>query len=356
MPDPNQSVAFTIIGQGLAGSVLSMQLIKAGYRVAVYDEAKPGRSSVVAPGLFTPISGSRLAQPWGAPAVHEVAANFYQELERETGSSFYHPMRSVRVLDTPEERATWEVRRHKPEFARWVAETLERVPELPSDPPHHGGLLFRNAGWVDLPAFLNAVRAWLQGQGAWLVDPPNAPEDQADRTIYCTGHRWPSGFGFLPLRPCKGDVLLVRCPNPLPPRILQRGGIYLLPMPGDDAHIGKVGGVFHREFDGPEPSSAHREELLAGLRKLVDGEVEVLEHHSGIRPSTTHFRPIAGFLPDDPKRGVFNSLGSKGVLFAPLAARQFVDWLKNGTPMDSQVDLQTYVAKYGERTGAEGDT
>ena len=356
MPVPNQSVDFTIIGQGLAGSVLSVQLIKAGYRVAVYDEAKPGRSSVVAPGLFTPISGSRLAQPWGAPAVHEVAATFYKELEMETGASFYHPMRSVRVLDTVEERATWEVRRHKPEFARWVEETLERVPELPSDPQHHGALLFYNAGWVDLPAFLNAVRTWLQGQGAWLERPTPAPAEQVGRTIYCTGHRWPSGFGFLPLRPCKGDVLLVRCPNPLPPRILQRGGIYLLPMPGDDAHIGKVGGVFHREFDGPEPSSAHREELLAGLRKLVAGEVEVLEHHSGIRPSTTHFRPIAGFLPDDPKRGVFNSLGSKGVLFAPLAARQFVDWLKDGTPMDSQVDLQTYVAKYGERTGAEGDT
>jgi len=348
MPNAHDHPAdFTIIGQGLAGSVLAVRLIKAGYRVAVYDEAKPGRSTVVAPGLFTPISGSRFARPWGAPEVHEVAADFYRGVEEETGASFYHPMRSIRVFDSAEERAIWESRRTKPEFSRWVEQTLDAVPDLPSDPAHHGGLLFSHAGWVDLPAFLNAVRTWLQGQGAWLERPPAPADEQAGRTIYCTGHRFPVGFDFLPLRPCKGDVLLVRCAQPLAPRVLQRGGIYLLPVPSKGPDVAKVGGVFHREFDDLEPSSAHRDELLAGLRKMVRGEVEVLEHHSGIRPSTTHFRPIAGFLPNEPKRGVFNSLGSKGVLFAPLAARQFVDWLKDGSPMDPQVALQTYVDKYG---------
>lgn len=327
-----------IVGQGLAGSVLAWRLIKAGFDVRVFDEALPGRSSAIAPGLFTPITGKRLAEPWGAPEVHDVARAFYREVEAETGSSFYHPMEAWRVFDTEEERSAWEERRHRETYARWVADTFDVIAELPHN---YGGLSLKHAGWVNLPVFLEAVRNWLKRKGAWREDPP-----ESGCRIFCTGHRWPPPFDFIPLRANKGDVLLVRCQDKLPPRILHRG-VYVLPLGG---HLAKVGGVFEREFQSPEPSAELRAHILGQLKALVAGEVEVLEQHAGIRPSTTHFKPIAGFLPEDPGLGVFNSLGSKGVLYAPLASLQFVRSLTSDAPMDPQVNLITYVEKYRGRS------
>jgi glycine/D-amino acid oxidase-like deaminating enzyme len=38
-------------------------------------------------------------------------------------------------------------------------------------------------------------------------------------------------------------------------------------------------------------------------------------------------KPVIGFLPDFPQIGIFNGLGSKGVLLGPYFARQFADYL-----------------------------
>ncbi|MEX0882137.1 MAG: FAD-binding protein, partial [Cyclobacteriaceae bacterium] len=50
-------VDFLLIGQGLAGTVLSYRLIKAGFKVHLIDKDEEGTSSKVAAGLYNPITG-----------------------------------------------------------------------------------------------------------------------------------------------------------------------------------------------------------------------------------------------------------------------------------------------------------
>ena len=57
-------VDYIIVGQGLCGSFLSWNLMKAGKKVLVIDESKPNSSSKVASGVINPITGRRLVRTW----------------------------------------------------------------------------------------------------------------------------------------------------------------------------------------------------------------------------------------------------------------------------------------------------
>ena len=55
-----------LIGQGLAGTVLSEVLAARGLRVVIYDVPKEGRASHVAAGLVNPIVMRRTIPSWRA--------------------------------------------------------------------------------------------------------------------------------------------------------------------------------------------------------------------------------------------------------------------------------------------------
>ena len=53
-----------IIGQGLCGSFLSWNLLKAGQRVMVVDRANPYTATKVASGVINPVTGRRIVRTW----------------------------------------------------------------------------------------------------------------------------------------------------------------------------------------------------------------------------------------------------------------------------------------------------
>lgn len=329
-----------IIGQGLAGTTLAWFLHRAGDSVAICDRAVPGAASRVAAGLYAPISGKRMALPWGGAEMLAEAEPFYRMLEAETGASFLHAQPALRIFHESADLESWSKRREWPTLTPWVErEWTESISDFGLC-PNAGGVQLRASGWLDLTTWLQTMRAWLKDASCWVDEPVDAA-----RVICCDGHAVAEreAFLFLPLRPCKGDILRIETSDPLPPCSLHRNGIYLLPTGTNTA---RVGGVFHRQFDSVEPSAEDAERLRDGLAAILPLRYEVVAHEAGIRPSTTHIRPIAGMLPDQPRLGLFNSLSSKGVLFAPYVARLFSEHLLEGRALPSDIDLATYVAKY----------
>jgi flavin-dependent dehydrogenase len=58
------NVDYIIIGQGISGSFLSRDLLRAGRSVIVIDESKPFTASKVASGVINPITGRRMVRTW----------------------------------------------------------------------------------------------------------------------------------------------------------------------------------------------------------------------------------------------------------------------------------------------------
>ncbi|HWB65164.1 MAG TPA: FAD-dependent oxidoreductase, partial [Chitinophagales bacterium] len=65
---------FIIVGQGIAGSMLSWFLLRAGQKVLVIDKYNPSSASNIAAGISNPITGRRFVKTWLADEILPFAA------------------------------------------------------------------------------------------------------------------------------------------------------------------------------------------------------------------------------------------------------------------------------------------
>ena len=57
---------------------------------------------------------------------------------------------------------------------------------------------------------------------------------------------------------------------------------------------------------------------------------------------------MIGWHRDDPRLGIFNGLGSKGVLYSPGVSMRFAKHLCDGAEIDSELDVQELGSESGE--------
>ena len=74
--------------------------------------------------------------------------------------------------------------------------------------------------------------------------------------------------------------------------------------------------------------------------------VEIVKHEAGLRPTVKDRRALVGNHPKFANVFVFNGLGTRGLLIAPLLSLQFVDHLDNATPLDPEVDITRFKEEY----------
>ena len=76
-----QSVDFIIVGQGIAGSVLSLKLIENGYSVKVIDDPDLSSSSKVAVGVWNPVVFKLLTKSWMVDELLPEMLKFFKQAE-----------------------------------------------------------------------------------------------------------------------------------------------------------------------------------------------------------------------------------------------------------------------------------
>src|SRR5690606_35904224 len=86
-----------------------------------------------------------------------------------------------------------------------------------------------------------------------------------------------------------------------------------------------------------------KEEILQNLSYITDEKVEVLSQEAGIRPTTRDRRPLMGSHPQHPDYHIFNGLGAKGYMLAPLLSEEFVRYLEGDLVLDKEVNISRYL-------------
>ncbi len=328
-----------IIGQGLAGTVLSTTLQQRGKRVVVFDVPLAGRASEVAAGLVNPVSLRRTVLTWRASEMLAIAGAFYRDLGLQYDQVFWHPMPLVAVFPTAQEAGIWQLRTKDADTARFVRMDTTAHQGLDALPQPYGRGIIDRCAWVDVRAMLGAHRAVLRAEGALrevridhaaithYADGVGVLDCTAPLLVHCGGP-----FASAPaLVPVKGEGLTVRIPGLQLDRIVHRG-VFLLPM-GNEVY--RVGSTFAWDDVWSGPSEEARRYLLDRLQRLVEREVEVLDHWCGVRPASKDRRPVLGHI--GPHEMVFNGLGSRGVVLAPWCAQHLCDHLYDGKELDEEV-------------------
>src|SRR6218665_2677921 len=81
-------VDFLIIGQGIAGTLLSYELLRSGKTVLVIDDGAVYRSSLVAGAVINPMAGKHWTPGRDAGLLIRNAVATYRNLEALLGASF----------------------------------------------------------------------------------------------------------------------------------------------------------------------------------------------------------------------------------------------------------------------------
>ena len=113
-----------IVGQGLAGTTLALQLHRSGIPFLVVDNPNISRSSRVAAGLFNPVVFKRMNLGWRTHDCLKEAISFYRFVEQLTESSFCHANGMHRIHGSVDERKLWEERLLELGWEHHIEDTL----------------------------------------------------------------------------------------------------------------------------------------------------------------------------------------------------------------------------------------
>ena len=103
-----------------------------------------------------------------------------------------------------------------------------------------------------------------------------------------------------------------------------------------------MGATYNWDELNENTSEEGKEELLKKAEKFIADKIEIIEHKAGVRPTVLDRRPLIGIHPTHKQLGVFNGLGTKGVMLAPFFAQELVNCLLNDTPLDKEVDINRF--------------
>lgn len=314
------------------------------------DDDNPSAASRIAAGLVNPVTGRKLVKTWRADTLLPFARGFYRAWERELGAELYSEKTIWRFFQSPDEVERWEEKRHDPAFAGYTSPLPKGAMSKVDLRPQLGGFRVARAAHVETRELLRLFRARLRANGA-LAEEPFVQSDLqvesggvqwrevgARRIVFCEGAAASGNplFSWLPFRHAKGEILTVRGPA-LPEDVVLNGGKWLLPVgPG----LFRAGATYGWNDLSVTPTVSGREAILAGIQALVRWVPEVVSHEAGVRPIIKDTRPVAGLHPAHPSVGIFNGLGSKGVLWGPYFAEQLVEHLENNGPLDPAVDIR----------------
>lgn len=343
---------YIIVGQGLAGTVLTHTLLKQNKSVVVIDLPSISMASRVAAGLWNPVVFKRLVKSWMADELLDCMDVFYPEIELLLNEKFYFKKQILKPFSEEQEKVLW-LKKTNEEIGKYLNNSIyaDFLTDIIQNPIGTAEVL--NAGNIDTNVLLNASYAYFKSKQMMVEEAFDytglvLTEDSviykgivAEKAIFCEGYKCVdnSYFGWLPFKLTKGETLTVRIPllhqKGLPSKVINKG-VFVLPL-GNSLY--KVGATYEWDDLTDLPTEKGRLFLIEQLNKLLKVPFEIVEHKAGIRPTVSDRRPLIGLHPEHSMLGVFNGLGTKGVMLAPYFAKQFVDFLENGTPLNNEVDI-----------------
>jgi glycine oxidase len=353
------SADVAVVGGGVVGCAVAWCLARAGVSVSLFERGSlGGEASGVSAGMLAPLAESSTPGPFAELALAGLRA-FDEELEALCETSGLDPeYRRCGVLRLALEEA--DVRALQ-EAAAWQANArlelrwLEprQVASLePGLAPCRGALLSPREGHLHPGRLTLALAVAAARCGAVLHEhsPPVLPWVAHDRLqgLLVNGERrpfgtvvlaagawsgaWAAALGFnLPVRPVKGQMLLVRAVPPPVRHIVFAGHSYLVPRADGTMYVGAT----------QEEAGFDRRVTLAAVRSLAAhaatvapalAGAEVVGMGAGLRPGSDDGLPIIGRAPGMENLILATGHFRNGVLLSLITGRLVAALVQGQSP------------------------
>ncbi|WP_054685671.1 glycine oxidase ThiO [Rhodothermus marinus] len=346
-----------IVGGGVIGLALGWELARAGKRVLLLERDRVGRAaSWVSAGMLAPDAEIQFEEPELYQFSKESLRrwpDYAQALEAASGVSV--DLRTEGALMVAPDRDSAEAYRRIYRFAKeqglnveWLTgdEALELEPFLA--PRLAGAMHAPETYQVDNRRLIEALRVALEKAGGEIreqvavvaVEPDEVrpavrtaegERIEAEMVVIAAG-AWSGqieGLGWKPpMRPIKGQVILLTMEPPFGLRYVVRGpDAYLVPKSDGRLIVGAT--MEEMGFD-TRVTAGGLYKLLEGAWELVPGiyDLPVREVLAGLRPGTRDNRPILGYGAP----GIVLATGHyrHGILLTPITAQEVARLILTG--------------------------
>lgn len=336
----------------MAGTTLAHIFLQRGKTVLVIDEPREITSSKVAAGVWNPVVFKKYTQSYIAPTLLAFNKGFYPVIEHLLGTTFYHPRPYYKVFSNEGDVSHWQGKLHNPDVEQFITPEIFAGLNTQTYTAPHGAAPILECGNVDVTAYLTASAKYFEGLGGYLpqtfdYDSLELKGDgveykgyQATKIIFCEGlyARFNPWWNHIPFSPAKGEVFVIEAQLSENTAIVNKG-VFIVPL-GNNLY--KVGSTYRwgdLENTVTEPAKA---ELIEKLYELINIPYTIVEHKAAVRPAVVGRRPVVGLHHQHPQIGVFNGLGSRGVMLAPFFANQFADYLFENGELDAEVNADRF--------------
>jgi glycine/D-amino acid oxidase-like deaminating enzyme len=334
-------VDYLVLGQGIAGTLLSNELLNAGASVIVIDDGDPCSSSLTCGGIINPVTGKRLVTSWMIDQLLPFAGTVYKKWETKLGVPL---IKNCDVLDfhaSQESQAGFESKiepdnaylykiadeTHWRQYFRFnygiggisrclIIDTIALINGWKTKLIENGLLLRAKFDWTDLK---------IAGGGVEYKDLP------AKKIICCEGAVAENNpfFKMLPWSKDKGEALIVAIPG-LPEDFIFKQGIGIVPKGNG---LFWVGATHDWKYTDLQPTKAFRDKTIEQLDYWLRLPYTILDHVVARRPANFDRKPFVGLHPVHPEIAILNGMGGKGCSFAPFFASQLARNLISGAPI-----------------------
>jgi glycine/D-amino acid oxidase-like deaminating enzyme len=344
-----------LIGQGIAGSVLAWEFIQANQKILVIDEFDESSSSNIAAGITNPVTGRRLVKTWMADELLATSDETYRNMEQTFQAKFYFNLPILRLFDSAKAQNDWSTRAAQPEYLPYLNNDQTIQLDFTKINNPWGAFEINGGRHLQVSKMILAMRQFLLQQNALLsehfsisdlrIDPESVTYKsiKAKQIVFCEGAAAAQNpfFTHLPFNLAKGECLQIKADDLTLQQMIKQD-VFLLPQ--EQANEYFIGSTNQPKFETVLPTAAGRQELEAGVSAILKTPYSVLKHQAAIRPTVADRRPFVGFLANNPRVGIFNGLGTKGVSLAPYFAKQFVAHILEQKSLLKEVDIKRFLA------------
>ncbi len=339
-----------VVGAGLAGVCVALQLQKRGCDVSLVDN-QTNDSSKVAVGMINPLVFRRMTKSWRVDDFLPYLKKFYKNIEAETGSSFFHPVPIRRLFSSEQERDFWLKKEKRENFHAYMTPVDKSDYDYSLGKNPFGSGRVKETYFIDVDSFFSTTLELFSKKGTILneefdfsqLKETNYKGISYDEIVFCQGYLNFTNpfFKDLPIDPTKGQVLTIRSKE-LPEDVSLNRKCFILPKGNQKFKVGSTYEWHNTTTNITEESKRH---ILDNLSYIIDEEVEVVEQIAGVRPTVKDRRPTIGTHPTYSHCHIFNGLGAKGYMLAPLLSEEFVDYLLEGKGLEKEVNISRFQSK-----------
>ena len=345
---------YIIIGQGLAGTILSWHLYKRNQDFIIIDNNHKTASSLISIGMLNPITGIRLVYNQQYLNLYEYAQSFYKDIENTLKDRFFKEINILKFFQKDEEIKSWNKNKKRFQDLNLIKENFNcsKYHELFNN--KLGGIEINKSAQIHVNKFIHKSKAFFEKKKMIISedfdytkmsvfnDKIKYKNITSEKIIFCEGFQMMNNpyFKNIPCIHAKGDILTIQIHSRIFPQQCINFGKFIIPIGNNLYHTGST--YIWNTLD-LICKQKEKDEIIKHLKTFLKCEFEVVNHICGIRPIVKDQQPVIGISYKNSNILIFNGFGSKATHYAPYYAKQLCSFLNQNADLDKNVNILRFL-------------